>query len=332
MRSKKRLRRFFFLVLLVLLILLILLPLGIYLGVGPALACRFPEAGPLQSGISARVLTSSGVERCYLLYTPPSYEPTDPAPVVFSLHGFAGTPQGLRTMTGWDEVADQKGFLVVYPHGSSFPLRWNTHPSARIDHIDDVQFIRDMLADLVKIATVDEARVYVTGFSNGGSMADQIACELADRIAAVGMVSGSADDPTRGCNPSRPVPIIGFFGTEDPLGTIEEYPLWFLGLINVSPSVNDREVLPLEAWIDGWVTRNGCSSIPVTLPATGDASAIGYTDCRGDADVVIYYIEGGGHTWPGGSNLAVFGKTSANISASGAMWEFFESHPMNHEP
>lgn len=314
------------------LLILFTLAVAIYLGLGPALACQFPGAGPLQAGLSARVLMSSEVERCYLAYMPASHTPDEPIPVVFSLHGFAGTPQGLRKMTGWEEIAELEDFLVILPHGSSFPLRWNTDPSANIDRIDDVQFIRDMLADLSEIATVDATRVYVTGFSNGATMADQIACELADRVAAVGVVGGKGEDPPETCSPSRPVPVIGFFGTDDPLGKIERYPLWFLRLIDVDPSVNEQELVPLQTWIDGWVARNGCRPKPEAIPRIGDATGVRYTDCTEDASIWVYRIEGGGHTWPGGSNLAALGKTSQNLNASATMWQFFESHPLGSEP
>lgn len=314
------------------LVLLVILAIALYLGLGPSPACWFPHSGRLETGISARVVNSSGVDRCYLVYTPAAHDPEEATPVVFSLHGFAGNPQGLRSIANWEPVADEKGFLVIYPHGSLFPLRWNTEPAANIAHIDDVQFIRDMLADLSEITALDETRVYVTGLSNGATMVDQIACALADRVAAIGVVAGKGEDPPETCKPSRPVPVIAFFGTEDPLEEIVEYPRWFLRLINVAPSVNDRELLPLQTWIDGWVQRNGCDPNPETPPCTGDACSLRYSSCTYDAEVWIFRIQGGGHTWPGGSSLAAFGKTSADISASATMWDFFKSHALTSEP
>jgi polyhydroxybutyrate depolymerase len=234
-------------------------------------------------------------------------------------------------MTGWEDVADEENFLVVYPHGSSFPLRWNTSPAARIDHIDDVALVADILDQLSEIAAVDTDRVYVTGFSQGGTMTDQIACELADRVAAVGMVAGKGEDDPDTCRPSRPVPVVAFFGTGDPLDDIEEYPSWFYRLINVSPDQEYREYLPLDVWIQGWVRRNDCSPTPVAFPPAADASGLGYVDCRENADVFIYTIEGGGHTWPGGQNLSILGKTSP-VDASEMTWEFFAAHAMRDEP
>lgn len=319
-------------ILLIILVVVLLLSVGIYLGIGPSLSCIVPSTGPVKTGISTRAVTSSGVERCYLLYAPPGFSPAEKVPVVFALHGFAANPQGFRGMTGWKDIADRETFLVVYPHGSSFPLRWNTAPTAKIEHIDDVQLISDLLDDLSAVATIDRDRVYVIGFSNGGSMADKIACELADQVTAVGMVAGKREDDPESCNPTRPVPVIAFFGTADPLETVSEYPVWFYTLINVDPDEKYREYLPLSVWLEGWVARNGCDPTPKPLAAKGDVTGISYDECATDVEVVVYHIEGGGHTWPGGSNLPIFGKTSEAVNASEVMWRFFEKHSMTDEP
>jgi polyhydroxybutyrate depolymerase len=327
MRRRKRVWRIF----LIVLIVVLLLPLGVYVGVGPSLSCILPSRGPVTSGRSTRVLISSGVERCYLLYAPPGFSPEEKLPVVVAFHGFAANAQGFRSMTGWEDVAEREAFLVVFPHGSSFPLRWNVTPGARIEHIDDVQFMSDLLADLSGIATIDPDRVYVSGFSMGGTLADTIACELADQVAAVGVVSGKREDDPDSCNPTRPVPVIAFFGTADPIGDIE-YPLWFFKLMNIDPDKEYREYLPVSVWLDGWVARNGCDPGPEAIAPQGDASGVRYDGCVADAEVVVFHIEGGGHTWPGGSNLPIFGKTTEALNASEVMWAFFEKHPMPGEP
>ncbi len=319
-------------ILVIVLIVALLLPVGIYLGVGPSPSCLFPSSGPVKIGLSTRVVLSSGVERCYLLYAPPGFSPGEKVPVVFAMHGFAANARGFRGMTGWDDVADRETFLVVYPHGSSFPLRWNTSPAARIEEIDDVQLISDLLEELSRMATIDPDRVYVSGFSNGGTMTDIIACELADQVTAVGMVAGKGEDDPESCNPTQPVPVIAFFGTADPLEIIHEYPLWFYRLMNVDPDEKYRENLPVSVWLEGWVTRNGCDPDPKVLAAQGDASGMRYDGCLADAEIVVYRIEGGGHTWPGGSNLSIFGKTSETLNASEVMWGFFERHSTADEP
>jgi polyhydroxybutyrate depolymerase len=110
-----------------------------------------------------------------------------------------------------------------------------------------------------------------------------------------------------------------------------EYPIWFYELMNISPDEEYYKYLPLDEWIQGWVGRNGCSTTPLTIPPVGDMTGFRYVDCREDSEVSIYMVEGGGHTWPGGDNLSVFGKTSV-VNASEIMWKFFEAHPMHGKP
>ena len=320
---------------LVIIVLLLIYVLVIVINsVLPSSACKHPATGLVQSGISARVLVSGGSQRCYLLYVPSGYESARPVPVVFSLHAFASKPEGQEYVSRWDKVADAEHFVVVYPQGISLPLRWNSAPQANIEAVDDVQFMRDMIADVARIVSVDPARIYVTGFSNGGGMADRIACELADRVAAVGTVGGVYADASSGCNPARPISVISFHGTTDPFakyngGTVDPLaPAW---LINVSSE--PTHFLPVRTWIEGWAERNDCSMTPEAIPSVGGASGIRYTACRGNVEVVLYTIDRGGHTWPGGAPLpvSVFGKTSMDIDASATIWAFFKAHPLSSE-
>ncbi len=329
MRRKRLLR-----VLLVLVVLLIAAPVVLYLGVlggsTPSGACKQPATGAVQPGTEARVVTPGGRERCYLLHVPPKYGPAKPAALIISLHGFASSAEDQQYRDQWEKVADVETFLVAYPIGSGLPLRWNTDPVFHISSIDDVRFMRDLIDDVASHAALDPARIYMTGFSNGAGMAEIVACEMADRIAALGVVSGFGPQPAGGCHPSRPVPIMGFFGTGDPVlsygGSTEVSPVvaWLL-------DIGTEQRMPFgsfEEWVQGWVQRNQCGTQPRDIPASGDASGTRYTGCKKDAEVVIYKIEGGGHAWPGGGAYAILGKVSTDISASQTLWEFFKAHPL----
>jgi polyhydroxybutyrate depolymerase len=317
--------------------LLVLLPLGACLllraAIGPSAACRRPVTGPVQPGTFARALTSGGLERCYLLHVPPGHDVTRPAPLVFSLHGFASNAQPQEKLTGWSQLADREGLLVVYPEGTSFPLRWNASPAFGTENVDDVQFIRDVIAELAQLVALDPARIYVNGMSNGGFMSHRLACEAADTVAAIGMVSASTGELPGGCSPSRPVPVIAFNGTDDPL--VRYYgrdfvqvsvPEWLLRLGNLSP--HPTRMPAVAAWVADWAERDGCNATPEAIAAMGDASGVRYAGCQAGAEVVLYTIEGGGHTWPGGLPLPFVGKTSTDIDATRTMWAFFKAHPL----
>ena len=300
----------------------------VYLSAGPSIECRFPAAGPLKQGVTARALTSGGLQRCYLVYAPPGYDPTRASPIVVALHGFAGNARGFRSVAAWEPIADRENFIVVYPDGSSFPLRWNIGPQANIPAMDDVQFIRHVLADLSRAAVIDSERVYLTGFSNGGGMAHRIACRLSDRIAAVGIVDAIDGGMLGECATSRPVPLMAFFGTANPLAGLD-YPGWFQGLMNVSMELEPP--LPagaIDLWVEAWAKRNGCQVGPVTMPAIGSVTETRYEACQDDAAVVLYWIEGQGHAWPGGPAIPMLGASVTDFNASEVMWAFFRDHPL----
>jgi polyhydroxybutyrate depolymerase len=84
-----------------------------------------------------------------------------------------------------------------------------------------------------------------------------------------------------------------------------------------------------------WAERNRCPGVAKDWASDrrtvtyhdGDVACESYPDCAGGTEVTLCRIEGGGHTWPGGTPLPQFGKTTAHISATEAMWKFFSAHP-----
>jgi polyhydroxybutyrate depolymerase len=316
--------------------LLLLLVLAFFFaawGVGPSAACRRPDQGPPQPGTSVRTLVSAGLERCYLLHVPPAYEPGSPVPLVFSFPGLAERPQFHQEISGWDEIADREGFVVVYPQGTGRPLRWNATATFDAEAVDDVGFFRDLVSELSDLLSIDPDRIYVNGLSNGGAMAYRLACDAADVVAAIGTVAAPISEPPGGCAPSRPVPLVAFHGTADPVvdyeGASRMAPSWasFLGL---RPGRIEYE--PATAWTRAWAGRNGCSLDAAEIPTRGDASGLRYRNCRAGADVIFYTIAGGGHTWPGGAPIPIVGKTSTDVDASAIMWSFFQEHPLPPSP
>jgi polyhydroxybutyrate depolymerase len=268
-------------------------------------------------------LVSGGEERRYLLYVPESYDPTVPTPLVITLHGFAQWPANQAGVSRWNELADEYGFIVVYPAGTGFPMRWRTSGASgsATDPMQDVAFISDLIDKLSAEYNIDPARVYANGLSNGGGMSFVLSCKLSERIAAFGSVAGAYSFPWGDCNPSRPVPAIIFHGTADP---IVPYQGGLAGRSGYTfPSIPD--------WVITLAQRNGCNAAPQDLEATGDVSGVQYTDCAGD--VIFYTIAGGGHSWPGGGYLPKFivGETTHDIDATRTMWDFFQGHPLNGE-
>lgn len=266
-------------------------------------------------------IVSSGEKRQYLLYVPASYDPNQPAPLVISIHGYAEWPAHQAQISRWNDLAGEQGFIVVYPSGTEFPRRWRTMGLAHTkgDPQMDVQFISELIDKLEAEYNIDASRIYANGLSNGGGMSYLLACKMADRIAAIGGVSGAYTYPIDQCSPSRPVPLIAFHGDADPVvpylgGPSRSFDIPF-------PSVPD--------WMQDWADRNQCKTA-TPIARQGEISGSAWSDCSQNADVIFYTIASGGHSWPGGDPIPawIVGKTSQQIDATRVMWQFFEQHPL----
>ena len=265
-------------------------------------------------------LLSSGEKRRYLLYVPDSYDPALPTPLVISMHGFAEWPDHLRQTTRWNDLADEQGFIVVYPSGTRFPLRWRTHASSggQDDLQVDVTFIADLIDELSATYNIDPQRIYANGLSNGGGLSFTLSCKLSDRIAVFGSVAGAYLLPWEECNPSRLVPAIIFHGTADTI-------VPFDGGIS-GPS--EMPLPDIPQWVAALAIRNGCDPSPLPQETNGEVTTTRFNNCQ--ADVNFYTISGGGHSWPGGEPIPEFivGHTTQDIDATRVMWEFFMQHTL----
>jgi polyhydroxybutyrate depolymerase len=292
------------------------------------LAVAGDKLGP---GDHERLLQIGDLHRSYVVHVPPHYDPKIPTAVVLALHGAATNGRMMASYSGLTEKADAAGFAVVYPNGTGTAgilLTWNSGGSRRggeTSTADDMGFLRKLLDDLQTCLTVDAKRVYATGLSNGGMMCYRLASEMSDRIAAIAPVAGTI--AVDSYHPKRPVPVIHFHGTADKL-------VPFAGPQNDSPTrVFGFRSVPETMRI--LVQCNACDPDPQTTELPDKAHDGTRVTCKvyaakeGGAEVVLYAIEGGGHTWPGRQPPVRFiGKSTEQISANDLIWEFFQKHPM----
>ncbi|AGA31222.1 extracellular catalytic domain type 1 short-chain-length polyhydroxyalkanoate depolymerase [Singulisphaera acidiphila] len=284
-------------------------------------------AAPLPPGDHLRVLTIGEQTRSYLVHIPPSHDPKQPAPVVLAFHSAVMNGPLMARYSGLSEKANQAGFVAVYPNGtgrSNLLLFWDAG-GVRAQPSDDVGFVAKLLDDLATVVNVDPNRVFATGMSNGAMMCYRLASELSDRIAAIAPVAGTMATET--CRPLRPVPVMHFHGTHDPL-------VLFHGPDERTPK--DLFFKSVESSIQSWAIANGCPSPPMIAKApdlANDGTSVSITTYgpgKEGAEVILYAIEGGGHTWPGRTTtvpLPGLGKSTKDISASDLIWEFFQRHP-----
>jgi polyhydroxybutyrate depolymerase len=269
-------------------------------------------------------IVSSGQKREYLLYVPRSYDRAKPTPLVISMHAAALWPAAQMETSQWNKVADEHGFIVVYPSGTTLrgggtgvlPKVWLLRPDA--DLLANVRFISELIDTLEAAYNIDPTRIYANGFSNGGAMAFALSCRLSHRIAAVGTVSAAQDQrPWSWCADSRPVPLINFHGTADLVP-------YNGGMVWASP----RPFPSVSTWTANWARRNRCAPNPIESVVAADVTRLEYTNCADDAAVVLYTVQGGGHSWPGGKPMPewLVGPTSRSIDATRQMWAFFREH------
>ena len=232
-------------------------------------------------------------------------------------------------------LSEREGFIVAYPDG--IERRWNDGRGqqryrAHRENIDDVGFILKLIDRLSEQFSIDRKRVYVTGISNGGLMSNRLANERADKIAAIAVVTASiTTELASRFSPPQPIPVLIINGEADPLVPYEGGEIHF-GKLALGTVTSTAETVRL------WLKHNGCPAKPVvtSLPDVdpGDGTRVRrevYGSAESDAEVILYCIENGGHTWPGGQQYlpeSRIGKTCRDINACVVIWNFFKSHSL----
>lgn len=266
-------------------------------------------------------IVSSGETREYLVYVPPSYDRRKPTALVISMHGAGGWPAMQRETSQWNRVAEREGFIVAYPSGltGNGPIIWRAGRGPGL--AKDVRFIADLIDTLGARYNIDPSRIYANGFSNGGGMAFVLSCTLSGRIAAVGLVGAAHLLPWSWCTDDRPVPMIAFHGTTDPVVPFNGGTSW----------ISSEPFPSIPRLTANWARRNRCGPVPADSAVAVDVTRIEYPNCADRAAVVFYRIRGGGHAWPGGPPLPAWfvGTTTTQVDASSRMWEFFREHPLS---
>jgi polyhydroxybutyrate depolymerase len=298
------------------------------------LATIHVDEGPIsaKAGTYRATLVHDERLRSYLVHVPPGAATGRALPLLVALHGGGGTAEGADDLMKLTPIADREGFLVAFPNAVG--KNWNDGRRGRSNRasVDDVGFITAMIDDIAARLPVDRKRVFAAGISNGGFMSTRLACEAADRIAAVGTVDATAGvgfETT--CKPGRPVPVIAFLGTADPLVPFGG------GDIRVL-FIKWGRVLSADEFEAFWVGNNGCAPGPLRRDwpdiNKSDGSHVveeTFSGCKANASVDFFRVVGGGHTWPGGEQYIsplLAGKSNRDLSASEQIWQFFAAHPL----
>lgn len=273
---------------------------------GPVVLSATPGSGKKANKIAGRcslaptagTITRRLGTRSYLLRVPAGLKGPS-VPLLLTMHGAGQEGTGLDSAaaiegaTGWDADAAAHSFIVAYPASAATrPTAWNATQNG-----PDVQFLRDVVADISATWCVNRKRVHATGHSSGAIMAERLACDAPDVFASVSAYAGASPVLFGGpCAPRRPVSVGIFQGALDPVSSLG------VGIANR----------------DEWLTRNGCPLTPTTEPGV-PLEASTYGPCKDGVKVVwrVYLLQG--HNWPTGAD---------NADIRNRMRALFEKNPL----
>lgn len=237
-----------------------------------------------------------GGARPFKLFVPSTYNAAFPAPLIIALHGYWQTGDKFEKYLNLTHIAEAKGILYVHPDGTADKAGirfWNATPQCcdfQTPKVDDDSYLMSIIDQVSKEYTVDPDRIYIIGHSNGGFMANRMACRHADRIAAVVSLAGGSFIQPSMCKPSSPINVLEIWGTKD-----ETYKGNHIGGIAIPGAVQTAAT---------WGSLDRCSKNLYVLPdkldldvkLKGSETIVGqYTECAANADVEFWTIVGADH-------------------------------------
>jgi polyhydroxybutyrate depolymerase len=312
-------------------------------------ACAPADAKP---GAALTCALPGYERRPYDIHLPADYAPARPVPLVLAIHGGGGNARAAaRTACPGGDIesrnclhamAGREGVAVVYPNGTGARLlpnvrTWNAGGGANgwqcvsgracKDGVDDIAYFRALLGDLARWIALDPRRVYATGLSNGGAMSHRLACQMAERIAAIAALAGENQyASTASCAPRRPVPVLQIHGTKDPCWGYD-------GGKAACAQRDDMAKISVEASMRTWAAINGCKSVQAAQPMASEPGVeterIRWAGCRAQTELIR--VVGGGHVWPGGwayFREGIIGPMVRGWSANRVILDFFRRNAM----
>jgi polyhydroxybutyrate depolymerase len=285
-------------------------------------------------------MNSGGRERTYIRYVPPGMQPGKAIPLVLDLAAYspASNEESFSGFTKPDAAgrvkADDVGAVVITPepvNGAGALLTWNY--VGKPGWTDDQLFVSDLLDNIEAATCIDLDRVLVMGFAVGGVFGSILACDQADRFAALVTVSGLYSPAS--CAPSKPLPVLSFHGTADrfipfdggvgsgagELGLTEETTAGMLFMGRREGALQSS-----QAWAD----HDGCTVGPTEAPGAAGVTRKSWTGCTNGTTVELCVIEGGEHTWPGSNGMdalaGLLGPVTHSFVANDVIWDFFSAH------
>jgi len=261
--------------------------------------------------------------RTYKLHTPPGMDEAGSYPLLILLHGAGGTGGSFNRLLGADAVTDSAGFITVYPDGleGTWTVGCNDCTAAEALRADDVTFLQTLTRHLAGHLPVDTSRVFVAGFSQGGSLAHLFGCRASMPVSGIaGVASLAYKTLAADCNPSNPFPVITIHGTHDPIA-------YYGGFGFEAPLQSVTQTIDMWTGIMECGTTPTITELPDTAADFTTVTSFQYSGCVTGSLVAHYRVNVGGHTWPGptGPWGGFVGTHSRNLDATREILSFFAS-------
>ena len=280
---------------------------------------------PTPRSLPQATIRLGNLDRTYLYYVPANLPRN--APLVFVLHMNHQDAEGIRRVTeyAFEMLADQNGFIVVYPNGYS--RNWNDcrkYDSVRqvAPNLDDVDFIRVLNARFRADYDINSSRVFAVGLSIGGQMALRLALEIPDEFTAIAAVAaGLPSDSNTVCRASgKPISVLMMNGTSDSFVPYKGNPLVYL---------SSQASSEYFAKLNGQINPPNTTRLPDQDPS--DPTSVDQTvwNDTGKPEVVLFTINGGGHAFPKGKFSTMtylgnnVGQATGDLDGPAVVWEFF---------
>jgi len=264
------------------------------------------------------------------LYIPEKTKAEALLPLVVVLHGRTGTSQRMADLSDFNTRAEQHGFAVAYPQGLQKQWNYLHGISGYRPEPNDSEFLLKIIDQISETHTIDSNRIFLTGLSNGGFMAQRLACYAPEIFAAFASVAaGGYAHMDTACKQGQPVSMLYIHGTSD-----SKVP--WNGLTLKDSQGNQQAVtMPIAESLKFWSIRNQCGTTVNKVEIIESGRSPGTqvrrfqsTECANGAEMVLYAIINGGHNWPGVAGFippSVAGQVNLDIHASDIIWEFFKN-------